>query len=102
VLPLRMTDLWNSTSPGGGSDAATSQDNTLTATFPCTSTASTAAGSSCTLNTTANALVPSLLVGSRRTTWQIDQISVLDGGPDGVISTASGNKTFAKQGVFAP
>jgi hypothetical protein len=102
VLPLRMTDKWNSTAPGGGTDAATVQDNTLTATFPCASTASTAQGSLCTVSTNANALVPGLVAASRRATWQIDQISVVDGGPDGLISTASGNKVFAKQGVFVP
>jgi hypothetical protein len=102
VLPLRMTDRWNSTAPGGGIDAATVQDNTITGTFPCASTASTANGATCTLNTNANALVPGLVAASRRTTWQVNQISVVDGGPDGLISTASGNKTFAKQGVFVP
>jgi hypothetical protein len=102
VLPLRMTDKWNSTAPGGGPDAATVQDNTVTATFPCAATASTAAGGTCTLNTNANALVPGLVAASRRTTWQVVQISVNDGGPDGLISTAAGNKVFAKQGVFVP
>jgi hypothetical protein len=102
VLSLRMTDLWNSTAPGGGTDAATVQDNTLKATFPCSVTTSTTVGATCTLNTDANAIVPGLVVPSRRMTWQIDQVQVLDGGPDGLISTPSGNKVFAKQGVFAP
>ena len=102
VFSLRMTDLWNSTAPGGGPDAATVQDSTLNATFPCATTTSTTTGSICTLNTSANALVPGLVIDSKRATWQIDQISVSDGGPDGLISTASGNKVFAKQGVFAP
>jgi len=78
------------------------QDNTVTATFPCTSTASTAQGGTCTINTSANAIVPGLVVASRRTTWELNQLSVNDGGPDGLISTASGNKVFAKQGVFVP
>jgi hypothetical protein len=102
ALSLRMTDLWNSTAPGGGPDAATVQDNGLNATFPCASTTDTTVGSTCTLSTSANALVGGLVIDSKRATWQIDQISVIDGGPDGLISTASGNKVFLKQGVFAP
>jgi hypothetical protein len=102
VLSLRVTDLWNSTAPGGGTDAATSQDSTLKATFTCASTTSTTTGSTCTLNTNANALVGSLLVAGRRTTWELDQLYVVDGGADGLISTPTGNKIFAKQGVFAP
>jgi hypothetical protein len=46
--------------------------------------------------------VGGLAISGKRATWQIDQVSVNDGGPDGLISTASGNKVFAKQGVFAP
>jgi hypothetical protein len=102
VFGLRMTDLWNSTAPGGGPDAATVQDNSLSANFSCASTASTTIGSTCNLNTTANALLGGLAVSGRRATWQIDQVFVNDGGPDGLISTPSGNKVFAKQGVFAP
>lgn len=102
VLSLRMTDLWNSTATGGGSDAATVRDSTIKATFPCSATVGTGVGATCTLNTDANALIAGMLVANRRTTWEIDQISVFDGGPDGVMSTATGNKVFAKQGVFAP
>jgi hypothetical protein len=102
VFSLRGTDRWSSTAPGGGNHPATGQDFSLTATFPCTSTASTSLGSTCTLNTNANALVPGLVVDVRRTIWQLGQVSIVDGGPDGVISTPAGNKVLAKQGVFAP
>jgi hypothetical protein len=78
------------------------QDFNLRATFPCASTSSTTQGSSCTLNTSANALFGGLATDGRRTTWEFAQIVLNDGGPDGVISTASGNKVFARQGVFAP
>ena len=97
-----MTDRWNSTTTGGGDHAATVQAFNLRATFPCASTTSTTQGSLCTLNTSANALFAGLAVDGRRATWEFAQIAVNDGGPDGVISTAAGNKTFARQGVFAP
>jgi hypothetical protein len=101
-IPVRMSDRWNSTATGGGDHAATMQDFNLRATFPCASTAATTQGSICTLNTSANALFPGLAVDSRRATWEVGQIVVNDGGPDGLISTPTGNKAFAKQGVFAP
>ena len=36
-----------------------------------------------------------------RAIWQLGQIDVLDGGPDGVAST-NDNTVFARQGVFVP
>jgi hypothetical protein len=36
-----------------------------------------------------------------RTIWQLQQTEVLDGGPDGLASTAD-NTVFARPGVFVP
>ena len=103
-LPLQFTDRWNSTTTGGGTtaDPATMTANTLDITVGCTGTASTAQGSDCALVTTANAVLPGLVRDGKGTLWQLGQASVMDGGPDGLVSTASGNKTFARQGVFVP
>ena len=38
---------------------------------------------------------------SKRTMWQLGQIDVLDGGPDGLVST-NDNTVFERQGVFVP
>ena len=36
-----------------------------------------------------------------RSNWQLDQVEVLDGGPDDDAGTPDNNR-FAVQGVFAP
>jgi hypothetical protein len=45
--------------------------------------------------------MPSAVVQSDRTIWQLGQIEVLDGGADGQAST-NDNTVFARQGVFVP
>ena len=53
----------------------------------CTATASTAIGSTCAINTTANAVVPGAVKDAKRAIVEIGQIQVIDGGPDGVAAT---------------
>jgi hypothetical protein len=101
-LPMQITDRFNSTTTGGGTDPATMVANSLDFTLGCTGTASTAEGSDCALTTTANAITPGLVLDTRRAMWELGQISVMDGGPDGTVSTATGNKAFARQGFFIP
>jgi hypothetical protein len=98
-LPLRLTDRDN----GGpaGFEHGTLQDRNFDATVPCTATGSTTIGSTCTLATTADALVPGIVVEGKRAMWQLGQVQVLDGGPDGVASTTP-NSPYAAQGVFVP
>jgi hypothetical protein len=100
LLPIRITDL-NNPPPAGGSGAATTQDGTFAFTVPCTTNSDPAVGSSCSVDTTANAVMPSAVVQSDRTIWQLGQIEVLDGGADGQAST-NDNTVFARQGVFVP
>ena len=38
----------------------------------------------------------------KRAIWQLGQVQVFDGGPDGTAATPSGNTLFAVQGVFVP
>ena len=45
--------------------------------------------------------MPGSVNESRRSIWELDQVKVFDGGPDGVVSTAD-NTLFAVQGVFVP
>lgn len=97
-LPIRVTDLNNA--PPAGS-AATTTDTAFAFTVPCTVTADAAIGSTCTVATTADAVLPGSIKEEVRSNWQINQIEVLDGGADGLASTA-GNTVFARQGVFAP
>jgi hypothetical protein len=99
-LAIRVTDLDNPP-PAGGSGAATGQDTTFPFTVPCTANADPDVGSTCSVATTADAVNPGVIKEGKRAIWQLGQVEVLDGGPDGLAST-SGNTVFARQGVFAP
>jgi len=102
VLSVRITDRWNAPTPGGGDDPATGQD-TIRATLGCSMSAGTATGSTCSATTDVNAITLGTAArDGKRAIWQLDRILMNDGGPDGVVSTASGNKLFATQGIFVP
>jgi hypothetical protein len=92
---LRITDRYN-----GPSEVGVVQDTPFNVTVPCTATGG-AAGSTCSVNTTADAVLAGVVKENRRAIWQLDQVKVFDGGADGVVST-SPNTLFAVQGIFAP
>jgi hypothetical protein len=98
-LPLRLTDRVNDidkVQPG------TVQDLDFLVTIPCSTTGSATAGSNCAITTEANVLVPGAVSDQRRTIWEVGQVNVYDGGPDGDVGTVAGNTLFATQGVFVP
>jgi hypothetical protein len=70
-------------------------------TVPCAATADPARGSTCALATTVDAVTPGAAQEGKRAVWELGQVQVLDGGPDGDVST-SDNSLFAVQGVFVP
>jgi hypothetical protein len=76
-------------------------DTPLRITMPCAAT-STSAGGTCSVATTANAVLPGVAADGRRSIWQLGTVDVLDGGADGVASTAGDNTPFADQGLFVP
>ena len=76
-------------------------DTQFPATVDCTATASSAIGASCGLSTTFNAMVPGVVVESKRTNWEFGGIEVMDGGESGVAG-ASDARPFARQGIFVP
>ncbi len=94
---VRITDRMS----GTGADPATSLDFDLAATVPCSATA-TAEGAACVLATSFDALAPGSVTERRRSVWQLDQVRVHDGGPDGDADTAGDNGLFAVEGVFVP
>jgi Tol biopolymer transport system component len=103
-IGLRLTDKDNTPNPGGPGPG-TMSDTVFAFTIPCTQTSSgftpdSTIGSSCSLQTTADALTPGMVKETRRTIWQLGQIQVYDGGPDGIVSTPGGNSLFAAQGLF--
>jgi len=93
---LRIIDRYN-----GPGEVGVGQDTPFGVTASCSGTASTAAGSNCTLDTTADAVLPGVVKEVRRSVWQSGQVQVFDGGSDGVVST-NPNTLFATQGVFVP
>jgi hypothetical protein len=98
TTPLRVTDRLNGyfkNAPG------TVSDTPFAFTVSCGATASAAAGATCSAATSANALVPGIAQNGKRAIWQLGQVQVLDGGPDGVVSTP-GNSLFEEQGIFTP
>jgi hypothetical protein len=97
---LRITDRDNTPYPGG-SGPATVTDAGFPVTIPCGATADTSVGSTCAVDTTADAILPNTVKEGRRAVWQVGQVHVFDGGPDGVASTP-GNTLFMDQGVFVP
>jgi hypothetical protein len=99
-VPLRITDKDNTPHPGGPG-AATTQDFTFDVDASCTPVADPQEGSACQTNTTVDSLVPGAIKEGRRSIWQLGQVTVYDGGSDGVAATAD-NTVFARQGIFIP
>jgi hypothetical protein len=94
---LRITDRDN-----GPTEISTTQAVSLSFAVPCTvTTATTTIGSSCTLNTTADALAAGTVKESMRAIWELGKVNVFDGGSDGVASTDP-NTLFLTQGYFVP
>ena len=84
-----------------GAIAATAADVRFPLTTQCAPTASTTIGSTCSLTTTLDTLIPGAVVEKARTMLQLGQVRVVDGGPDGDTATEP-NTVFLRQGVFVP
>jgi hypothetical protein len=97
---LRITDRDNTPYPGGPGPG-TVTDTSFPVTVPCAATADGTVGSTCAVDTTADAILPNTIKEGRRAVWQVGQVHVFDGGPDGVATTP-GNTLFMDQGVFVP
>jgi hypothetical protein len=99
LLPrIRITDKLNGSVP---TDPATVIDVDFPITVPCVTTVDSGVGSTCSIATTAESVLPALITESKRTIWQLAQMNVLDGGADGLAATP-GNTVFETQGLFVP
>ena len=98
---IRISDHFNAVAPGGGTDPATVIDIPFPVITGCVATASTAVGSTCSVSTSANAVVPGAVKDGKRAIVGIGQIQVFDGGPDGVAASDP-NTLFSVQGIFIP
>ena len=71
---------------------------------------SSAIGGACASTTSANALYPGLVLDAKRAIWALDDVKVMDAGPNGTGydsgcpgSCGDGDETlFMRPGVFAP
>jgi hypothetical protein len=54
------------------------------------------------VSTTMDAVMPGAVPEGKRSVWQLGQVTVNDGGPDGQAATDGGNTLFAQQGIFIP
>jgi hypothetical protein len=96
---VQITDRFNGAAQN---ETGTVQANPYRFTMPCAETTSTTVGGSCLLSSTFNAILPGSIVEGGRSIWELSQVEVFDGGPDGLASTATGNTPFARQGIFVP
>jgi hypothetical protein len=85
----------------GSGGPATVSDVTFPLLTQCAPTAATDIGSTCSLTTTLDTLIPGLIVEGRRSVAQLSQAQVIDGGPDGDTATEP-NQVFLRQGIFVP
>jgi hypothetical protein len=103
----------NTTKPSGypaGDTAApycqgTVQDSAFPVPAVCTpnGATTTAPGSSCGFNTSANALVPGAVVNGKRSDIEVGQIQIYDAGANGVVEFPSGDDKVAfRQGLTVP
>jgi len=97
-LPLQITDKLNGPSVTENATGSTS----ISFAIPCTATGSTTIGSTCSITTTANSVIPGSAVSGSRAVWELQNVQVFDGGPDGTASTTSGNTLFADDAIFVP
>ena len=101
---LRITDNYNcAPSPCSGpyDKRATVTDVDFSVPVNCVNTASNGVGASCSVNTTANALIPNAIKEGKQCVLSVFRIRLVDSGPDGIRST-SDDRLFAQQGIFNP
>ena len=101
-VTLRITDKDNTPTPSGPG-AATTIEMPYSFTIPCTETPDDDfLGSACEIDTTADALAPGTIKEGKRAIWELGQVEVLDGGPDGDVDTPAGAMVFLRQGIWVP
>jgi hypothetical protein len=90
---VKITDRWNARSGGGGSEPGTMVGfGTSAFNAPCAATADPTVGSTCSLTTTWDTVIPGAVIEGKRSVWEYGQIYVQDGAFE----------TFLRQGIFVP
>ncbi len=88
---LRITDRDNTPHPGGPGPATVS-DQALPFGVPCTATPETTVGATCSISTTADAVLPGVVEENRRAVWELGAFEVRD----------AAGAAFLRQGLFVP
>jgi TolB protein len=91
-LVVRLTDR-------DGYQSQTTQDFPFRYVVPCVGT-DTAAGATCALTTSVEAMLPGSITEGSRAIWALDKVRVYDGGPSG--DEGANASLFATQGIFVP
>ena len=99
---IRQSDHFNAVAPGGGTDVATLQDYSMEFSVLCNETSSTSTGSTCSVSTLENAIIPGATKDGKRSVEGIAEVRVDDGGADGDGDTTADNTVFMRAGVFIP
>ena len=95
TFSLRITDRYQS-------QPTTTVDIPYGFAVPCAATADTTVGATCSINTSADAVIPGSVPEGARSVWQTGAVQVQDGGEDGEGATTSDNTLFLTQGIFVP
>ena len=95
IRPRTIVRLTDRTGPATVSDLGFSLDT------QCTPTPATNVGSTCSITTSLDTLIPGAIVEGRRSLLELSQVEVTDGGTDGDTGTQP-NSVFLRQGVFVP
>jgi hypothetical protein len=99
---FRLTDHYNAVASGGGTDTATVQDFAIERSSACAQSGSTSIGSTCSLDTSMNAVIPGAVKDAKRSVWALDAVRIYDGGADGDGDTTADNTVLARPGIFIP
>jgi TolB protein len=111
TLVLRVTDqysgvLLDQSATGDDREGTEYPDqfaNVLPFTIGCAATAASAIGSTCSLDTTLDALIPGVVPEGKRSNWEIGRVEIQDAGADGIADPERDpTTTFATQGLFVP
>jgi hypothetical protein len=95
---IRLSDQAN----GYGGVSATAGDVEFLVPIDCAPTADPSVGSNCSVNTTADSLMPGFTQEGRKAVVQVFRVRVYDSGLNGVREAGGDDKLFAHEGVFVP
>jgi hypothetical protein len=98
VTRLRFTDRANDPA---GTSAGTATDLDLSLPFSCTPTSDPSLGSTCALDSSADAISPGAIKENKATVLQVFRLRLNDSGPNGVRGD-SDDRLFATEGVYIP